>query len=110
MIRVSKVVLDTKVLDKFAASLGQSTDQAMSGIAHQVEGEAKNLAPVDTGALKNSINTQKLSEKHYIVADGVEYGIYQELGTKKMSAHPFLIPAVELVKNYIEAAVKRIFP
>ena len=110
MIKVTKLELDTKVLDKFAESLGQKTDQALSGIAHQVEGEAKNMAPVDTGALKNSINTQKQSEAHYIVADGVEYGIYQELGTHKMSAHPFLIPAVEKVRNYIIEAVKRIFP
>lgn len=34
-----------------------------------------------------------------IVADGVEYGIYQELGTKRMGAHPFMRPAVEAVRQ-----------
>lgn len=33
-----------------------------------------------------------------IVADGVTYGIYQELGTSKMAAQPFMVPAVEAVR------------
>ena len=33
-----------------------------------------------------------------IVADGVEYGIYQELGTSKMTAQAFMGPAVEAVR------------
>jgi HK97 gp10 family phage protein len=107
MTKVVEVKLDTRTLDKWIAMTGQSVDKAMSGIAFQVEGEAKNLAPVATGALKNSLNTQKQSEAHYTVSDGVEYGIYQELGTGKMSAHPFMIPAVEKARKYIKDFVKR---
>ena len=33
-----------------------------------------------------------------VVADGVEYGIYQELGTSRMAAQPFMRPAVEAVR------------
>jgi HK97 gp10 family phage protein len=62
-----------------------------------ITGETAQNAPVDTGALKASI----VSESHmegdltFIVQDGVTYGVFQELGTSKMAAQPFLVPAVE---------------
>jgi len=40
----------------------------------------------------------------YIVADGVSYGIYQEFGTIKMAAHPFMHPAVEKIRAGFEQA------
>lgn len=39
-----------------------------------------------------------------IVADGVEYGIYQEMGTSKMKAHPFMHPAAEAVRPSLTKA------
>ena len=41
-----------------------------------------------------------------IVADGVEYGIWQETGTSKMAAQPFMVPAVEAVRPGWEASFK----
>jgi len=39
-----------------------------------------------------------------IVADGVHYGIYQEMGTERMPAHPFMRPAVESVRaSFVQA-------
>ena len=60
--------------------------------------EASANAPVDTGALRRSILEQSHleTEFEYDIQDGVPYGFYQELGTSKMAAHPFLIPAVEV--------------
>ena len=40
------------------------------------------------------------------VADGVEYGIYQELGTRHMAAHPFMRPAVERIRPHIGLAIE----
>jgi hypothetical protein len=37
-----------------------------------------------------------------IVHDGKEYGIYQEFGTRKMRAHPFMTPAAETVRPAFE--------
>ena len=34
-----------------------------------------------------------------ILHDGVDYGIYQEFGTTKMAAHPFMTPAAEAVRQ-----------
>jgi HK97 gp10 family phage protein len=104
---VAKIILDTKRLDELAAKLGTNTDGALKAIAFQVEGIAKTLAPVDTGALRNSLETEKIQEGLYQVHDGVEYGIYQELGTYKMAAHPFLIPAVEQVGKQVNGIVAK---
>lgn len=42
-----------------------------------------------------------------IIADGVTYGIYNELGTSKMAAHPFMSPAVEAVRaDFMQAAAQ----
>jgi len=61
---------------------------------------------VDLAVLDNLIaNTGKTAER--IVADGVNYGIYQELGTSKMGAQPFMSPAVEDVRGgFMQAAAQ----
>lgn len=65
--------------------------------AIRVERMAKRLAPVDTGRLRASIAWQ--IERHHgrlsaVVGTNVEYAIYQEFGTSRMAAHPFLRPAL----------------
>ena len=102
--------LDTRVLDAIAKGLDKNNDQVLASVAFQVEAEAKVRAPVDTGALKNSIHTEKKKPGLYWVADGVEYGVYQELGTHKMSAHPFMKPAVERVQQYLADLYRKLFP
>lgn len=95
------VTLDMKKMEQIARDLNKNTEQVLKSFAFQVEGEAKTRAPVDTGALKNSINTKKMSDNLYRVQDGVEYGLFQELGTSRMAAHPFMKPAVEAVRKFI---------
>jgi HK97 gp10 family phage protein len=93
------IKLDTKVLDKIIAQQVDEAGRIVRGAAFSIEGHAKNKAPVDTGALKSSLTAEKKrGVLRWWVHDGVEYGIYQELGTSRMSAQPFLIPAVEAVR------------
>ena len=40
-----------------------------------------------------------------IIADGVEYGIYVELGTTRMIARPFLVPNFERVTKKLPKAI-----
>lgn len=62
-----------------------------------LEGHAKRLAPVRTGRLRSSIHTTPLRPADKItVADGVDYGAYQEYGTSRFPAHPFLRPARDI--------------
>ena len=89
-----------------------------------IQRDAKRMCIVDTGRLRASISTNWTgsgrsrgevqspakaedgigqpggSKKKFIVVVGtnVEYGTYVEYGTSKMSAHPYLRPALE--KNF----------
>lgn len=74
-----------------------------------IEGKAKMLAAVDTGALRNSIKAKQLGELTWEVAPHVDYAWYQEFGTSKMPAHPYLIPAVEGQRAAFVAAMRELF-
>ncbi len=66
--------------------------RALERIGLQAEGYAKDLCPVDTGNLRNSITHTSDSKAAYI-GTNVTYGKYVELGTVKMAAQPYLRPA-----------------
>jgi len=60
-----------------------------------VEGQAKRKAPVLTGRLRNGIHVfPRKPAKHIIVSDDVEYGVYQEFGTSRAKAQPFMRPGL----------------
>lgn len=66
--------------------------RALERIGLQAEGYAKDLCPVDTGNLQNSI-THTSDGKAAYIGTNVTYGKYVELGTVKMAAQPYLRPA-----------------
>jgi len=63
-----------------------------------VEADAKQRAPVDTGALKASIQGKMIAPLTGEVVCGVHYGIYQEYGTRFQAGTPFLTPAVDQIR------------
>lgn len=68
----------------------------------KVEGDAKMVTPVDTGALRSSINTTSSSTANSATAtvgSNLEYAAYVELGTSKSSAQPFLQPSLQKNKK-----------
>lgn len=67
----------------------------------RVEVDAKYLCPVDDGTLRASINSRVEGDVG-IVGTNVEYAIYQEFGTIKMGAQPFLFPALEMNRENIK--------
>lgn len=71
------------------------------------QGNATEYAPYDTGNLRSSIGykTDIPNNTTYIGTD-VEYAPYQEFGTYKMEAHPFLKPALaDHLKEYEEIVI-----
>jgi HK97 gp10 family phage protein len=72
---------------------------------------AQALAPVDTGALRDSIEVEHEAPMRSVVTAGngdVDYAAYQEFGTSRMHAQPYLTPAVEQERPRFEAGVKRL--
>lgn len=85
--------------------LSRRFPSAVRAVVDKTVMDAKAVAlqrvPVDTGRLKNSISTE-VSESgdsvEGVLYTDVEYGPYQEFGTRRMSAQPFFRPAFESVR------------
>lgn len=70
--------------------------RALEIIGGMAETYAKETVPVDTGRLKNSITHEVEGDgRAVVIGSNVEYAPFVELGTVKMSARPYLRPAVE---------------
>lgn len=118
--------LDTEMLDKIAGNLNLNRDRIIEAIAFEIEREAKQLVPVDTGTLRSSIHTVTKSglstqirtnvpgttiedlpaprgKVVAVVGSGVEYAAFVELGTHRMASRPYLGPAVEHQVNRLNS-------
>ena len=102
------VKLDTTKLDQLLATLPGNADKVTADAALLIEQGAKMRIQewplIDTGALLNSIKADRKKRGVWIVHDGVEYGVYWELGhhnifTRHYMRMPFLGPAVVDVTN-----------
>jgi len=91
-----------------------------------VEGQARALCPIDTGRLSGSITTQSKtngtnprppagttdviqkpsSDNEVLVGTAVGYGPYQEFGTIRNQAQPFLRPSLDLAMGRALTIVK----
>jgi HK97 gp10 family phage protein len=73
---------------------------AMLVPAEMIADEARHMAPSVTGELRKSIQATKL--KHSVGAmvwtNGVRYAAWVEFGTSKMSAQPFMRPAINAMR------------
>ncbi|HEX6686688.1 MAG TPA: HK97-gp10 family putative phage morphogenesis protein [Candidatus Limnocylindrales bacterium] len=91
---------------------GKATQMQVAAVvrksAFAVERGAKLRAAVDTGNLRNSINTSLLFRGDLVSAEigpEADYGIYVELGTARMAPQPFLGPAFDEVEPSFLAAL-----
>ena len=91
------VILDFST-DDVIKEYEDAISKAMKEAVLIVEADAKRKAPVDTGRLRASI-TNEIREIARQVIEGrvgtnVDYARYLELGTSRMSAKPYLRPAL----------------
>jgi HK97 gp10 family phage protein len=111
--------INTRRLEQILARLPGNTEQAIRAVGFAIEAAAKTKAPVGTGALLNSIYTVTTKHDGYPAVDtdaervslpapkadegfvgpSVEYGLYVEVGTNRMAAQPYLLPAVRQVEG-----------
>jgi HK97 gp10 family phage protein len=96
---------------RIAAEVASAIEEA----AALVEARAKELCPVETGRLRDSIRgavTEMAADVlRAEVGTDVPYAAAVELGTRRAAAQPFLFPALEAcgedVRRLIETAVRR---
>ena len=72
--------------------------------------KAQRLAPVDTGYLRRNIQPKPTKESNGVVVGQyvaqAKYSSYNEYGTYKMAAHPFMAPSVAATTAFFYKAVK----
>ena len=68
--------------------------RALREAAEQAAQVARQRAPVASGRLRDSIGVEETEEGFRVVAD-VDYAAFQEFGTERNRAHPYLRPAGE---------------
>lgn len=108
------VHIDTSEVDRLIVDLGKApatvtrkASQAIAKAAHDIEHDAKLLAPVDTGFLKNSISST-VEELSAEIGPTAEYGGYVEEGTSRQSPQPYLRPAFDRRKEGLVQALEQI--
>ena len=111
--RVAKMEEVERIVEKHGAEMQKKAVNNASKFRGHYEGRGKNKHFVKpTGATKRSIsvNSNKVGRFKYKVAPGTAYAAYVELGTRKMSAQPFIKPAFDdqkkLFKDDLERLVK----
>jgi len=104
-------------LDRFPIEIAKAgLREALAAGGAELLREAKSLAPVDTGALKQSVGMKITQDKGLdtnIVSIGPRYkkkpkdgkkspgiyGLFVEIGTSKMAPRPWLRPALQAAKD-----------
>ena len=110
-VNVGGIILDTSVLDKITDEIRPKAHKVIGQFGFVIVGDAAVMAPYITGALHDSILSESgfVADLTWRVQDGVTYGVFQELGTSKMAAHPFIVPAIEKWREKFCAAFSELF-
>lgn len=106
--RLTTVQVLSNRLPQIAAGLRPKASQIVRRTALSIEAGAKRVVPVDTGNLKNSLQTQMVSDLEAEVGTVVEYGPYVEFGTSRQPAQPYLGPAAEAERGPFRQAMSEL--
>lgn len=93
------ITIRSNKLPQMDSRLHDEVANIVSTTALQCEGLAKAKCPVDTGALRNSIQAQPESALTWTVAPAQEYAWFVEAGRVGVPAQPYLTPAAESVRG-----------
>lgn len=106
-----KIIIDKNNIGEAKRISDEAVKRALNEWGQAYENHAADYAPVDTGRLQNSIKHKPQSKDTEVVYTNVEYAIYQEMGTSKMKAQPYMRPAGENhlaeYKSIIERELKK---
>lgn len=87
-----KVEVDTSGLNIDIGAINRAISNELDDTAHKVERQAKELVPIDTGALRSSISTSG-GGLDYSITASTPYAKYIEDGTRPhvITGNPYLI-------------------
>lgn len=83
-------------IPELIVSVNAAARAAVKRTADDIANTARQLVPVDTGALQDSIESSSISIGYEAeVTVGEDYAGFVEFGTRKMAAQPYLGPAID---------------
>lgn len=98
-------------LTHIALQAPRAAKEALLQTAADIVDMAKQLSPVDTGALRQSYGAVPIDSNTVHIGSDKEYAPYVEYGTSKMGAQPHLTPAFlqneETFKQRLKEAAER---
>lgn len=97
-------VLESKVVQPVKSGL----IDALTEGGKIFEDGCKEHCPVDTGTLRDSIDTQAVGEDEVDVAPHTDYATYVELGTYKMDPQPYMRFGYETKREEAIAAIGKV--
>jgi HK97 gp10 family phage protein len=109
--RVAKMEEVERIIEKNGTEMQKKAVTNASKFRGHYEGRGQKRRFVKpTGATKRSIsvNSSKIDRFKYRVAPGTDYAAYVELGTRKMSAQPFIKPAFDDQKKLFKRDLERL--
>lgn len=83
--------------DQVRAFVGRTIEDRLFQAGERVVARARQLVPVDTGALRESIGYVVSGDglrRTLSIQVGMPYGIYQEFGTRNIPPRPYIRPAL----------------
>lgn len=86
-----RIVVDSSWMERLREPITRKLESAGA----QIEATARNLVPVETGRLRNSLMHEVKGLTLRVGSRDVEYSMYVEYGTSRMRAQPYLRPAIE---------------
>ncbi len=81
-------------MQRFNRGMQQQVYRFLVSWAEEVKAQAQKLVPVKTGYLRSSIYA-KVQEWVATIGAEAAYGVFVEMGTRHMQAHPYLYPALQ---------------
>lgn len=105
------VYLDTSVLDKITAEMQPKASKIVNKYGLAIASSWSQDVRKDTTAFEQSIlsESKMTGDLTFTASDGVDYGIWNELGTSKMAAKPSLTQAVEKWRDKFLNAFSELF-
>jgi HK97 gp10 family phage protein len=108
-VRVRKVY---NHIPEVRAAIHSGCDELAESTAHYLASEAQTLAPVlkdplrhqeaIPGFLKFSIHPVRIGMMRFRVVVEADYGVYVEYGTRNMPAQPYMRPAAEEAREFMQ--------
>ncbi len=94
-----KVKIDNKKLGLWIVQIPKINRNGLIRGGASIVSTAMRRAPVDTGYLRSRIklDTSEVDKEIVWARSSAEYALWPEIGTSKMAAQPYMLPALEQV-------------